>query len=301
MKIIQSYLLFILLVIIGLASCNTSNFISSKQSFTVKEVAEMLDDNILFVDVRNADELTHQAYDVKNILNIPLDSLEVKKSLIPKDKQVILVCQSGNRSGQAFEILKKMGYTNTANMIGGMNAWSEAGLPTKMLVMSDTKACCTDPNSENCGPDGTCKPNAKTETNTCCADPNSKDCLPDGTCKTDTKAMANYANKLYVYAFHGTNQCTTCKNMKANTKATLDTYFAEDLKAGNIVFQIVDVDDVKNEKLAEKFEATGTALMLHQIKNGKEKIVDISEMAFEKANDKEEFVADLKSKISDLR
>lgn len=89
--------------------------------------------------------------------------------------------------------------------------------------------------------------------------------------------------------------------MKANTKATLDTYFAEDLKAGNIVFQIVDVDDVKNEKLAEKFEATGTALMLHQIKNGKEKIVDISDMAFEKANDKEAFVADLKSKISDLR
>lgn len=304
MQNIPSYLLCIVLIVIGIASCNSSNFISSKQSFTVKEVAEMLDDKVLFVDVRNTDELAHQAYDVKNILNIPLDSLVGKKSLIPKDKQVILVCQSGNRSGQALEILKKMGYTNTANMIGGMNAWSEAGLPVKineLPVKVYPKACCSDPNSENCGPDGTCKPNAKTETNKCCADPNSKDCLPDGTCKTDTKAMANLANKLYVYVFHGINQCTTCKNMKANTKVTLDTYFAEELKAGNIVFQIVDVDDVKNEKLSEKFEATGTALMLHQIKNGKEKIIDISDMAFEKANDKEKFVADLKSKIENLR
>lgn len=89
--------------------------------------------------------------------------------------------------------------------------------------------------------------------------------------------------------------------MKANTKATLDTYFAEELKTGKIVFQIVDVDDKKNEKLAEKFEATGTALMINQVKGGKEKIIDLSDMAFEKANDKALFVADLKSKINGLQ
>ena len=40
---------------------------------------------------------------------------------------------------------------------------------------------------------------------------------------------------------------------------------------------------------------------LMTVKNGKEKIIDISDMAFEKANDKEKFVADLKSKIENLR
>ena len=273
-------LIFILTSIATLfmVSCNNANFKSPKETFTPIEVAEMLKGNVLMVDVRNANEVAQQAYDVKNIINIPLDNLETNMNKIPKDKQVILVCQSGNRSGKAYEQLKKEGFTNIANMQGGMKAWIEAGLPTKSneaLVNGDKKACC--------------------------ADPNSKDCNPDGTCKTDTKVTSNNTDKMYVYAFHGTNQCTTCKNMKANTKATLDTYFAEELKTGKIVFQIVDVDDKKNEKLAEKFEATGTALMINHVKGGKEKIIDLSDMAFEKANDKALFVADLKSKINGLQ
>lgn len=261
-----------------IASCNNSNFTSSKQTFTTKEVSDMLKDNIMLLDVRNANEIAEQAYDVKNIMTIPLDSIEAKLSSIPKDKQVVVVCQSGKRSGQAYELLKKNGFTNISNMEGGMNAWSEAGLPTKgnkTTANGDKKACCTDPTS--------------------------KDCNPDGTCKTDSKAVTNNNDKVYVYAFHGTNQCTTCKNMKANTKETLDTYFSEELKTGKIIFQIVDVDDAKNEKLAEKFEATGTALMIQQIKNDKEKIVDLSDMAFEKANNKDLFIADLKSKINELK
>lgn len=297
-------LIFILTSIATLfmVSCNNANFKSPKETFTPIEVAEMLKGNVLMVDVRNANEVAQQAYDVKNIINIPLDNLETNMNKIPKDKQVILVCQSGNRSGKAYELLKKEGFTNIANMEGGMKAWIEAGLPTKSneaLVNGDKKACCADPNSKDCNADGTCKTN--TDTKACCADPNSKDCNPDGTCKTDTKVTSNNNDKMYVYAFHGTNQCTTCKNMKANTKATLDTYFAEELKTGKIVFQIVDVDDKKNEKLAEKFEATGTALMINQVKGGKEKIIDLSDMAFEKANDKALFVADLKSKINGLQ
>lgn len=50
---------------------------------------------------------------------------------IPKDKQVILACQKGGRSQKAFDLLKEKGFTNMANLEGGMNAWSEAGLPTK--------------------------------------------------------------------------------------------------------------------------------------------------------------------------
>jgi hypothetical protein len=104
-------------------------------------------------------------------------------------------------------------------------------------------------------------------------------------------------NRLEVYAFHGTRQCETCKNMKANTKATLDKYFTEELKSGKIIYLVVDVDDEKNEKLAEKFQATGTALMLNKVVNGKETIYDWSEFAFDKANDTEVFIPELKAKI----
>lgn len=104
-------------------------------------------------------------------------------------------------------------------------------------------------------------------------------------------------NRLEVYCFHGTRQCETCKNMKANTKTALDNYFATQLKDSSIVFSIVDVDDVKNEKLAEKFQATGTALMINKVVNGKDSIIDWSDFAFEKANDNEVFISELKTKI----
>ena len=80
----------------------------------------------------------------------------------------------------AFGIaLKAKGFENVANMEGGMNAWSENGLPT--LAGGEKKACCANPNSKDCNPDGTCKKTA--EKKACCANPNSKDCNPDGTCK----------------------------------------------------------------------------------------------------------------------
>jgi hypothetical protein len=104
-------------------------------------------------------------------------------------------------------------------------------------------------------------------------------------------------NRLEVYCFHGTRQCETCKNMKANTKTALDNYFATQLKDSSIVLSIVDVDDVKNEKLAEKFQATGTALMINKVVNGKDSIIDWSDFAFEKANDNEVFISELKTKI----
>lgn len=104
-------------------------------------------------------------------------------------------------------------------------------------------------------------------------------------------------NRLEVYCFHGTRQCETCKNMKANTKTALDKYFSSQLKDSSIVFAIVDVDDEKNEKLAEKFQATGTALMINKVVNGKDSIVDWSDFAFEKANNNEVFISELKTMI----
>lgn len=107
-------------------------------------------------------------------------------------------------------------------------------------------------------------------------------------------------NRLEVYCFHGTRQCETCKNMKANTGTTLNQYFAQELKDSTIVFSIIDVDDPANADIAEKYEATGTALMINRVRNGKDSIVDWSDFAFEKANDDSVFVPELKAKIEEI-
>ncbi len=105
-------------------------------------------------------------------------------------------------------------------------------------------------------------------------------------------------SRLEVYCFHGTRQCTTCKNMKANTLKALTLHYSKQLQDSSIVFKIVDVDLPENEVLAEKFQATGTALMLNWVKDGKDSIIDMSDFAFEKANDEAIFIKDFSSRIA---
>ncbi len=113
-------------------------------------------------------------------------------------------------------------------------------------------------------------------------------------------ATTTIDKRVDLYAFLGTRQCSTCKNMKAFTKTTLDKYFAKEIKSGLLTYQIIDVDEEKNYDLAEKFEATGTALMVNNIQKGKENIEDWSDFAFEFANgDKTVFEGKLKQMISD--
>jgi rhodanese-related sulfurtransferase len=42
-----------------------------------------------------------------------------------KDKEVIIYCRSGNRSGFAGLFMERAGFKNTVNLKGGMVAWQE--------------------------------------------------------------------------------------------------------------------------------------------------------------------------------
>ena len=57
--------------------------------------------------------------------------LEEKLPTMVKNKALplILVCQSGARSGRAVAIAKKLGYDNTQALGGGLTAWKAASLP----------------------------------------------------------------------------------------------------------------------------------------------------------------------------
>ncbi len=46
-----------------------------------------------------------------------------------KDKPVIVVCQSGNRSSSTCNALTKRGFEKVYNLSGGISAWEQAGLP----------------------------------------------------------------------------------------------------------------------------------------------------------------------------
>lgn len=63
--------------------------------------------------------------------HIPLGKLKDRLKELDKykDRPIVAVCRSGNRSGHACGQLKKAGFENVHNLSGGMQAWEQAGLP----------------------------------------------------------------------------------------------------------------------------------------------------------------------------
>lgn len=89
------------------------------QSISTTELKEIINDrNKLFIDVRTKKE--YQTRGLKQFKNIPLGS---DYSTLPKDKEIVVICQSGMRSKQACRQLKKLGYTKITNVRGGMSAY----------------------------------------------------------------------------------------------------------------------------------------------------------------------------------
>jgi len=117
--------------------------------------------------------------------------------------------------------------------------------------------------------------------------------------KAQNKAVENQVNKntIEVFDFHTTNRCVTCKAIEANTKYTLETYFAKELKSGKITFKVINIDEKENEKLAEKFQASGTSLFLNVISSKKEKQIDLTNFAFTYGKKQDEFSEKLKVTI----
>jgi rhodanese-related sulfurtransferase len=69
----------------------------------------------LLVDVREKDEVAELAYDVPNIVNIPLSEFEDRFSELPKNQELVIVCKSGGRSLRAAGFLVNHDYTKVVN------------------------------------------------------------------------------------------------------------------------------------------------------------------------------------------
>jgi rhodanese-related sulfurtransferase len=97
------------------------------QLITVSELHERLanGEKPNLVDVREISE--HNEFNIGGEL-IPLGkikNMETDQLDALKDQEIICYCRSGNRSGQACQILDMLGFTNTKNLQGGMLAWQE--------------------------------------------------------------------------------------------------------------------------------------------------------------------------------
>ena len=104
-------------------------------------------------------------------------------------------------------------------------------------------------------------------------------------------------DKLEIYHFHATRQCYSCKTVGAYAEETINTYFADELKSGKIVFDHINVDLSENRELAIKYGATGSSLWLGTYsKDGKFKAEENVNVWY-KIKDKQDYMNHLKGII----
>jgi len=99
-------------------------FTSSGTNINVAELKEKMDakpNNVFYLDVRTPHEFNSNH--IKGFKNIPLDQLPNRLKDIPKDKEIVVICQSGGRSRSAVQFLTRNNYEHVTNVNGGMGSW----------------------------------------------------------------------------------------------------------------------------------------------------------------------------------
>jgi len=90
--------------------------------------------NVVVIDVRTSQEYA-TGY-LQNAINIDFNDkngfFESINSL-DKTKTYMIYCRSGNRSGQAMEVMSQQGFTHIFNLDGGILSWLNADLPVTKI------------------------------------------------------------------------------------------------------------------------------------------------------------------------
>ena len=95
---------------------------------SVSQASDKRTSGAFILDVREPQEW--EQVHIPGATLIPLGQLPERLNEIPKDKEVVVVCRSGNRSATGRDILLKGGFSSVTSMAGGMNQWQAAGFAT---------------------------------------------------------------------------------------------------------------------------------------------------------------------------
>lgn len=105
-----------------------SNLFKKKyETISVEAARERQQAGALLFDVRETGEFKggHAA----SARSLPLSGMQSRFAReLPKEREILIICQSGARSAQACNFLAAQGY-NVVNVSGGTAAWRRAGLP----------------------------------------------------------------------------------------------------------------------------------------------------------------------------
>ena len=93
------------------------------------DAVRLINNDAAVIDLRSAEAFSRGH--IVSSRNVPMDELEARMNSLEslKSKPIIAVCEAGITSNKAIDTLRKSGFESVYGLKGGMNAWSQAGMP----------------------------------------------------------------------------------------------------------------------------------------------------------------------------
>lgn len=122
LRINAIFTVLLLILVLTLAGCSQALSQADGRDISVEQaLKDWQNKSAIILDVRTSAE--YAAGHIPGAKLIPLDELPKRINEVPTDTKVYVICRSGNRSNQAVGLLREKGYSNTYNILSGMNAW----------------------------------------------------------------------------------------------------------------------------------------------------------------------------------
>ena len=93
------------------------------------DAVQLINNDGIVLDLRNNEAFARGH--IVNAKNVPYDEFDAHKAKIEsfKDKPIVAVCDAGVTSTRAVAALRGSGFESAYGLKGGMNAWTQAGMP----------------------------------------------------------------------------------------------------------------------------------------------------------------------------
>lgn len=127
--LVQVGILILALALIAVIAITANGGITGSlpARISVEEAYAMYQNGAFVLDVREQSEWDE--FHTPGATLIPLGDLASRVDELPRDRQILVVCRSGNRSQEGGKILLDAGFTQVVSMDGGLNEWKAAGYP----------------------------------------------------------------------------------------------------------------------------------------------------------------------------
>ena len=122
-------LIIYLILQMGGGTGNTPASHALASTISVSDAYNMYQNGAFVLDVRTQEEWNE--FHAPNTTLVPLDQLASRLNEIPRDREIVVVCRSGNRSQEGRDILLNAGFEQVTSMTGGLNEWRASGYPVE--------------------------------------------------------------------------------------------------------------------------------------------------------------------------